>query len=178
MADSSSKTSPNPQIQSFLESLRQRSGGLNQPDSFPSGVERFQEKKRLEEQRKAEFFRSRQREFNQVYSHQQQSEEQKVEQIRLKLQSLAQSIKNLNQEVYNATTQATPRANVGIYHQTFLENLAEVIDLLKRQVDSSSSWLHLFNNRNRKRSYYWGMVDKKGSSFMLNNERQVATSVG
>ena len=170
---------PNPQIQSFLESLRQRSAGLPRPEGqLGHGVERFQEKKRLEEQRKAEFFRTRQTEFNQVYSHTQQAEAQKIEQLQNSLRSLAQSVRTLNKEVQTASTQVLPKKSTGAYYESFLDHLANMIELLRKQVDSSSSWLHLYNSRSKKRAYYWGMVANKGTSFMMSSERQVATSVG
>lgn len=178
MGNTSQKQNPNPQIQSFLESLRQRSAGLPLQREGQLSLEKFQEKKRLEEQRKAEFFRERTREFNQIYSHQKQEEAAKIDQIREKLKSLATSVKKLNQEIHNAAIENTPAQNTGIYQETFLEHLSSMIDLLKRQVESSSSWLHVFNTRSQKKNYYWGMVGKKGTSFMLSNERQVATSIG
>lgn len=177
MNNNNSKASTNPQIQNFLESLKSRAS-MPRPDMPGFGMERFQESKRLEEQRKAEFFRSRTREFNQVYSHQKQEESAKIEQIKEKLQSLAKSVKKLDQEVHNATIQNLPQQTQGVYYESFLEHLAQMIDLLKRQVESSNTWLHVFNQKGGKKSYYWGMVAKQGTSFMLNNERQVATSVG
>lgn len=172
------QTPINPQIQSFLESLRQRSAGTlpSHESGLPFPPERTSQK-RLEEQRKAEFFRARTREFNQVYSHQKQAEAQEIQQLRDKLQSLSQSVKTLNQEVHTATLQTTPAVQPGIYHKTFLQHLSQVIDLLQSQVESSNTWLHLFNSKNKK-SQYWNMVAQKGTSFMLSNERQVATSVG
>lgn len=172
------QTQPNPQIQSFLESLRQRSAGLPKAEAPAFGAERFQEKKKLEEARKAEFFRNRSREFSQVYSHTQQAEEQKIEALHNKLHSLAQSVKTLNQEVHTASIQSLPKKSSGAYYETFLDHLSNMIDLLKTQVDSSNSWLQMFNSRGKKRGYYWDMADKKGTSFMMSNERQVATSVG
>lgn len=178
MGNNSQKQNPNPQIQSFLESLRQRSAGLPIRPEGQFGLERFQEKKKLEEQRKAEFFRERQKEINQVYSHKEQEEVQKMNQIREKLKGLAVSVKKLNQEIHNAALENIPTQNAGVYQETFLEHLSTMIDLLKRQVESSSSWLHVFNSRSQKKNYYWGMVQKKGTSFFLSNERQVATSIG
>lgn len=176
MADSSSfKPQPNPQIQSFLESLRQRGAGLPGQES-PFAGERLGQK-RLEEQRKAEFFRARSKEFNQVYSHQKQSETQEIQVLQEKLASLAQSIKTLDHEVHTATLQTLPQAQIGVYHKSFLEHLSLIIDLLKKQVESSNTWLQIFNSR-RQRSHYWGMVGKKGASYLLNDERTPATSVG
>lgn len=170
---------PNPQIQSFLESLKARSSGLPRPEGqFGPSVERFGEKKKLEEARKAEFFRNRSREFNSVYSHTQQAEEQKIEELQKKLRALANSIKTLNNEVHTASIQTLPKKASGAYYESFIDHLSSMIDLLRKQVDSSSSWLQMFNSRSKKQGYYWDMADKKGTSFSMSNERQVATSVG
>ncbi len=175
------QSNQNPSIQSFLETLRQQSSG-NQPSSpdtptFPA-FERFQERKRLEEQRKAEFFQTRKKEFHEVYSLKKRQEENRIEQIHGKLKKLAKSMRKLKKEVDVAVSQNISTENSGIRQESFLDHLSQMIDLLKRQVDSSQTWLHLFNQRSKKKSHYWNQVKKSGSSFMLSGERNVATSVG
>src|SRR5690554_3920732 len=101
----------NPKIQSFLESLRQRSQ-TSQPNTettrsrFPV-YENYQEKLRLEQLRKQEFFRSRSREFNEVYSLTKRQEQERINQIIIELHSLAKSIKNIKKEV-DIAVQQTP----------------------------------------------------------------------
>lgn len=176
---SKNQSSQNPSVQSFLESLRQQPSHADSPDTSPfSSFEKFQEKKRLEEQRKAEFFQSRTREFHEVYSLKKRQEENKVKQIHEQIKQMTKSMRKLKKEVDVAVQENLTEENAGIQQESFLDHIKIMLDLLKRQIDSSQTWLHVFNQRSKKKSYYWGQVKKSGSSFMLSNERSVATSVG
>lgn len=171
----------NPKIQSFLESLRQRSQ-TSQPNTettrsrFPV-YENYQEKLRLEQLRKQEFFRSRSREFNEVYSLTKRQEQERINQIIIELHSLAKSIKNIKKEV-DIAVQQTP-IEVNQYQFSFLDHLKQTLKLLREDVESTSSWLHLFNSRRQKQqSFYWSMAKSKGTKFTLSEERSVSTSIG
>jgi hypothetical protein len=170
----------NPKIQSFLESLRQRSQ-TSQPNTettrsrFPV-YENYQEKLRLEQLRKQEFFRSRSREFNEVYSLTKRQEQERINQIIIELHSLAKSIKNIKKEV-DIAVQQTP-IEVNQYQFSFLEHLKQTLQLLREDVESASSWLHLFNSRRQQQSFYWSMAKSKGTKFTLSEERSVSTSIG
>src|SRR5687768_6994054 len=104
---SKNQSSQNPSVQSFLESLRQQSGHNHMPDTDQnfSSFEKFQERKRLEEQRKAEFFQSRTREFHQVYSLKKRQEENQIKQIHEQIKGLAKSMRKLKKEVDVAVNQ-------------------------------------------------------------------------
>ncbi len=171
-------TSFSPSVQNFLESLRQRSSApsAEEPSLAGSAFERFQEKKRLEQQRKAEFFQARTKEFKEVYSQKKQQEQQQIQVLQEKLKNLAASFKNLKKEV--AVAVDTKPVEVNAYQESFLDHLSNVLDILKRQVESSSTWLHVFNQRSQKRSYYWAQAGKSGTKFMFSQERQLANSVG
>lgn len=170
----------NPKIQSFLESLRQRSQ-TSQPNTettrsrFPV-YENYQEKLRLEQLRKQEFFRSRSREFNEVYSLTKRQEQERINQIIIELHSLAKSIKNIKKEVDIAVQQTPIEANQ--YQFSFLEHLKKTLRLLREDVESASSWLHLFNSRRQQQSFYWSMAKSKGTKFTLSEERSISTSIG
>jgi hypothetical protein len=170
----------NPKIQSFLESLRQRSQ-TSQPNTettrsrFPV-YENYQEKLRLEQLRKQEFFRSRSREFNEVYSLTKRQEQERINQIIIELHSLAKSIKNIKKEV-DIAVQQTP-IEVNQYQFSFLEHLKQTLQLLREDVESASSWLHLFNSRRQQQSFYWSMAKSKGTKFTLSEERSISTSIG
>lgn len=177
MSNQSSK--PNnftPSVQSFLESLRQRSSGSEDQTAPGSAFEKFQEKKRLEQERKAQFFQARNKEFKEVYSLKKQQEQKQIQALQEKLKALASSIKNLKKEVQVAV-ETTP-VETNTYQENFLDHLANMIEILKRQVESSSTWLHVFNQRSQKRSYYWTQASKSGAKFMLSQERQIANSIG
>ena len=87
-------------------------------------------------------------------------------------------MRKLKKEVDTALETNLPVQNAGKQHESFLDHINQMIDLLRRQVDSSQTWLHLFNQRSKKKSYYWGQVKKSGTNFLLSGERTVATSVG
>jgi len=172
----------NPKIQSFLESLRKRSissGPLNRAETNshnPYSFENYQEKKRLEQRRKEEFFRTRSKEFTQVYSLTKKREEAKIEQLIQELRSLAKSMKQLKKEVEVAVEQRP--IEVGEYQISFIDHLRQTLEVLRKDVESASSWLHVFNSRKSKKSYYWAMAQSKGTKFTLSEERGLATSIG
>lgn len=176
----SSNKPVNPKIQSFLESLRQRSSSTKRnyelgQRGFPPH-ENNQEKLKLEQFRKQEFFRSRSREFNEVYSLTKRQEQERINQLMSELQLLARSIKNLKKEIDVAVE--TPIVAPNQYQFSFLEHLKNTLKLLRQNTDSASSWLHLFNSRRQKQSYYWSMARSKGTKFTLSEERTVSTSIG
>ena len=58
------------------------------------------------------------------------------------------------------------------------DDLKKEIHKYTLNVTQANSWLEMYNSRSKKKGYYWGQASKKGTSFTLNNERSVATSVG
>lgn len=167
------KTS-NPKIQSFLESLRKRraSGG----ESKAYSPINLQKERQLEQKRKNEFFQARQKEFNEVYSRKKQEDQVRIEQLRNKLEELATSVKKLDKQVSKAVN--TQPTQTGLYQESFIDHLFQVLELIKRSVDNANTWLHVFNQMKKKKGHYWGQVKKQGAKYMLSEERQLATSVG
>lgn len=100
---------------------------------------------------------------------------QQIEAVRKELQTLAASVKKLNQEIHTAVTE-TPVA-VGVYHLNFFEHLKTVLKSLREQVEDSRTWLSAFMTRKKKMGY-WGMLKKHGTSFGMSNERAIATQAG
>ena len=170
----------NPKIQSFLESLRQRSqtprSSIETNKPRFTAYENYQEKQKLEQLRKQEFFRTRSREFKEVYSLTKRQEQERINQIIVELHSLAKSIKNLKKEVDVAVQQTPIETNQ--YQFSFLEHLKQTLKLLREDVESASSWLHIFNSRRQQQSFYWSMAKSKGTKFTLSEERSVSTSIG
>ncbi|MBM3205870.1 hypothetical protein FJZ41_03430 [Candidatus Shapirobacteria bacterium] len=112
-----------------------------------------------------------------IFSQKEQAKDNQIKNIQEELKKLASSIENLDQEVQKAVAQ-TP-VETGVYHVTFFEKLKNLILLLRKQVEDSTSWLAVFNQRAKKRNpYYWAQVGKSGTKFMLSPDRNVATSVG
>ena len=87
-------------------------------------------------------------------------------------------MKNLKKEVDIAAEQAPVTISAGEYQLSFLDHLFKTIEDLKKHIDNASTWIHLFNSRRQKQSYYWAMTASKGTKFLLSQERQVATSIG
>lgn len=177
----STASSPNqnsktqPQIQSFIETLRQKSV-YDYPESGSSPFESFNHKKELDQLRLAEFHCARNAEWVSVYSKKDQEKEKTIEEIRQQLKALAKDIAKFDNNIAQAIFTPTPKA--GIYHQSFLEHIKSIIELIRHQVSDANSWLAVYNKRQKSKGHYWAEAGKSGSSFMLNNERAVATSVG
>lgn len=167
-----------PKFRSFLESLRKQSSVEEKPKSVAAGdfFEKYKEERKLEEVRKAEFFRARKKEFNEVYNYTKKKEEEKIRQLQEKLRAMTVSMRKLKKEVEIAVE--TPVVEAGVYHEGMIEHLMAMVELMKQQVESSATWLHLFNQRSKKMGYYWGMVGKKGTKFSMSEERQMTTSIG
>ena len=170
--------SQNPKIQSFLEALRNTQGrtGDDSRESFSNPFLESQQKKEIEKQRIESFYKARTEEWNRVFSAKQKETERKIEQLREDIKKLAKSIKTLDTNITQAVQ--SPVVEAGAYHLSFLEHLKEVITFYRLSVNQTNSWLETYNRRSKKKSYYWGQAQKKGTSFTLNNERGVATSIG
>lgn len=100
---------------------------------------------------------------------------QKIESIRAELKALAQSMKNLRQEI-TKTVMETP-VDPGIYHLNFFDHLRSYLQAMKENIDDSRTWLAASNNCKAKKGY-WGQFKKHGTSWGMSNERSIATSAG
>jgi len=92
------------------------------------------------------------------------------------LKKLAAATKNLAKETKVANEQVP--ASPGEYHISFFEKLRQTLILIRKRVEDSASWLAAFNQRAKKRNFYWAQVRKAGTKFMLSHERYMATQVG
>jgi len=168
----------NPKIQSFLEALRNSQGkadtGNTEATSNP--FSEFQFKKEIEKKRIESFYKARSEEWNGVFSSKQKETEKRIEQLRDELKRLALQMKTLNVNITKAVN--SPVVEAGEYHLTFLEHLKTAIQDFSLKVSQTNTWLEMYNRRSRKKSFYWTQAQSKGTSFTLNNERAVATSVG
>jgi len=170
--------SQNPKIQSFLEALRNSQGKVSSPssESFSNPFAEFQNKKEIEKKRIESFHQARTQEWNRVFSSKQKETERKIEQIREDLKRLAKQVKILDTNIIKAIE--SPVVEAGEGQISFLEHIKKVIHDYSLSVTSANSWLETYNNRSKKKSYYWGQAAKRGTSFTQNNERTAATSVG
>jgi len=92
------------------------------------------------------------------------------------LKKLAAATKNLAKEVEIAAEQVP--AQPGSYHLSFFEKLRQTLILIRKRVENASTWLAAFNQRAKRRNFYWAQVRKAGTKFMLSQERYMATQVG
>jgi len=66
----------------------------------------------------------------------------------------------------------------GVYHLNFFERPKQAIIIFRKKIEDSASWLALFNQRAKKRGYYWTQFKKSGTKFLLSQERYMATQAG
>ena len=92
------------------------------------------------------------------------------------LKKLASATKNLANEVDIAAKQIP--VEPGVYHLSFFEKLRETLLLFRKRVEDAATWLSAFNQRAKRRNYYWAQVRKSGTKFMLSQERYMATQAG
>jgi len=160
----------------FLELLR----AAQQDPASPRTIPQEQTPSQIQKER---FFRQSQQEFSQthtveklVFSKTDQEAKLQVKALQAELKKLAASTKKLTKEVTIAISQEP--VNPGVYHVNYLERLRGWLVLLKKRIDESATWLAEFNQRSKKRHYYWNQVKKSGTKFMLSQERYMATQAG
>src|SRR3989344_7927868 len=101
---------------------------------------------------------------------------QQIKTIQEEVKTLAKSACEFSHEIEVATFQAV--RNPGVYHQSFFSHLRTIIVTMRKRVTDSRHWLAEFNGRARKKSHYWGQVQKSGTKYMLSSERYMVTSTG
>ncbi len=100
----------------------------------------------------------------------------KVQQIKMELQSLVASSKDLQLSFMSVTVEQTS-ANIGTYHENFFDWMLKMIQDARKKVEDSGAWMNAAKGKGNKKGY-WGMFKKHGTSFAMSNERGVATQVG
>ena len=65
----------------------------------------------------------------------------------------------------------------GKYHKSFFSWLLSIIRNARMKVEDSGAWLAAMHSKKKSREY-GAMAKKHGTTFTLNNERNVATQVG
>lgn len=169
----------NAKIQSFLEALRNSQPKTELPNSeTPTNnpFAEFQNRKEIEKKRIEEFHQARNSEWNKVFSSKEKETARRIEQLKQDLKQLSKQVKNLDSNITKAIS--APVVEVGEYHITYLQHLKDIIHTLTLKASQANSWLELFNSRSKKVGFYWSQAKNRGSSYTLNNERSVATSIG
>lgn len=99
-----------------------------------------------------------------------------IEAILQELKQIVSSTEKLTKEVSIAAQQMP--VDPGAYHISFFEKLHHRLILFRKSVEQSATWLSAFNQKAKKRNYYWAQVKKSGTKFMLSQERYMATQAG
>lgn len=111
-----------------------------------------------------------------IYNAKQQETKTQVSVLVEEVKRLASSVQNLEKEV-EITAIQTP-VEPGVYHVSFFQKLISFLRSLSEKIEDSTLWLSAANTKSKKRSHYWGQVQKSGSKFMLSQERYMATQAG
>jgi len=181
ISNKSGGSGTNPKIQSFLEALRSSQGKVDRPTEANSNpFSEFQNRKEIEKKRIESFYQARTQEWNRIFSAKEKQTEQRIEQVRVELKKELERLSKQTKALDANITQAiiNPVVNPGIADLTYFDHIKQVFRDFALQVSQANSWLEMYNRRSKKKSYFWGMAGKKGTSFTLNNERTAATSVG
>jgi hypothetical protein len=89
---------------------------------------------------------------------------------------LANALQSLENQVEVATFQAP--VEPGVYHVSFFQKLISFLRTLTAKIEDATHWAATCNTKAKKRSFYWGQVQKSGTKFMLSQERYMATQAG
>lgn len=156
---------------------RKRSGELKPEETIE--LEQFA-REEIEKERFAQEFEREildiHRQEKLVYSKEQQEIKLQIKAIQDELKKLASSTQGLAKEVEVAAKQVP--VEPGVYHLTFFEKLRQIIIQFRQRIEDSRTWLAAFNQRAKRRSYYWFHYKKSGTKFSLSPERYMATSAG
>jgi hypothetical protein len=108
--------------------------------------------------------------------------QEKMNELRVQLQSITFEIGKLAASTGNLATQAEIAmievpVNPGVYHIIFFEKVLEFLQSFRKKIDQAVTWLESTNKRAQKKNY-WSMYKKKGSSFLLSPDHYLQRSAG
>jgi hypothetical protein len=114
-----------------------------------------------------------------LFTREQKETQAQVNNLQEEIKKLAKSTAELASEAKEAEISARQQIPLaGEYHINFFIRLRKLIASLREQIHESSLWLSAWNQRAKKRNYYWGQFKKSGSKFLLSSDRSVATQTG
>lgn len=187
-----SKSSQPPKVKNFLEAFKEAAvkrpaepvaaayGELRPNVNLNVGkaFEYEEAKKKEEEIRARERAMAQQREEEQKarFDTRQKEVTREIEALRESILKIAKSIGNVSLEFEKAAFIAP--ANPGIYHASFFEKIKQALEIIKKRLDESATWMHTFNQRSKRLPFFWQQVKKSGTRYMLSSERYMSTSAG
>lgn len=156
------------------------SGDLRPGEVIPvSDAINIEETKRREEQaREQERLLARQREEEEQARFRAKQEQvmKQIEAIREAILKIAKKTQSVGWEFEKAAFEAP--VNPGSYHVTFFEKLKSALEVVKKRLDESASWLHVYNKRKKNIPFFWQQVQKSGTKYMLSAERYMQMAAG
>lgn len=138
----------------------------------------FQKESDLEKRYQEQLQRSEQirREEQILFTQKERQTQQQVKALQEEIKGLGKATGELAREAQIAAMQEAPLA--GKYHVNFFERLLRMVAKLKSQVQESACWMAAWNQKAKKRNYYWRQFKKSGSKFMLSADRYSSTQAG
>lgn len=135
-------------------------------------------KKQENEQRFREVMMAKQREDEdrQRFLNKQKEVEKQIGLLRDAILKIAKSTQNFSSEVEKAAFEAP--VNPGKYHLGFFEALKSTLEIIKKRLDDSASWMQEFNKRKDRVPFFWAQFKKSGTKYMLSSERSAQMAPG
>ena len=115
-------------------------------------------------------------EDRQRFLNKQKEVEKQIESLRDAILKIAKSTQNFSSEVEKAAFEAP--VNPGKYHLGFFETLKRSLEIIKKRLDDSASWMQEFNKRKDRVPFFWAQFKKSGTKYMLSSERSVQMAPG
>jgi len=112
---------------------------------------------------------------NIVFSYIDEKLKKEIAEVRQELQLLIQAMNEVSKEVEKAIIQEI--VEPGTYHLNYFAKIKTWLKIVRKGLQSTDLWQEMWTSRS-KRSYFWKMAKKKGTSFTLSHERTVATQTG
>jgi len=156
------------------------SGDLRPGEAIPvsDAINVEQSRRREEEARAQEMLMAQRREEEERARFRAKQEQvvKQIEAIREAVLKIAEKTQNIGMEFEKAAFEAP--VNPGTYHQSFFEKLKSALEVIKKRLDDSASWLHVYNKRKKNIPFFWQQVQKSGTKYMLSSERYMQMAPG
>ncbi|NOY14942.1 MAG: hypothetical protein GXP43_01880 [bacterium] len=111
-----------------------------------------------------------------IFDRRQQEIAKKIAEIRQELVKLAKEIGQEAKHIERTLLKNIPEPSD--YQLSFLDKIKKILILLRKKISQSRTWLDEWQERSKKRRYYWYHFKKSGTKFWLSGERSIATQTG
>ena len=171
------------------ESINQIFGTNRQPVNYQENnqlanqkqMEQMAARERLIRMREQIMRQRRQTTETLVFSHKEESAKQEIEIIKQEIKTLTAQTGKLSGELIQAERAVSgqiPDIKSGTYYVSFFERIRRLVQLAKKKITESRTWLGEFSGRCKAKSHYWNNVKQSGAKYSLSSERTIATQTG